>query len=215
MYKVIPGILEKNWSEIEEKINIAKAFSDTLHIDFIDGKFAPNTTFLDPTPFKKYASDLFLEAHLMVEEPINYLTDLSRAGFKRVIGQIEKMSDQKEFVGRAESLFEVGLAADAQTQVSDLNVPLYDLDCILIMTVSAGFSGQEFDPKLVEKIREISVREIHLPIEVDGGINDQTIILAQEAGAKRFVANSFIFNSPNPQEAYQTLVYALKEDRKQ
>jgi len=215
MYKVIPGILEKNWFEIEKKINIAKAFSDTLHADFIDGKFAPNTTFLDPTPFKKYASDLFLEAHLMVEEPINYLADLSRAGFKRVIGHIEKMSDQKEFVGRAESLFEVGLAADAQTPVSALNTPLYDLDCILIMTVSAGFSGQKFDPKLVEKVREVREKETHLLIEVDGGINDQTIILAQEAGAKRFVANSFIFNSPNPQEAYQTLVYALKEGRKQ
>jgi ribulose-phosphate 3-epimerase len=210
MYKVIPGILEKNWSEIEEKINIAKAFSDTLHIDFIDGKFAPNTTFLDPAPFKKYATDLFLEAQLVVEEPINYLADLSRAGFKRVIGHIEKMSDQKEFVARAESLFEVGLAIDAQTPVSDLNVPLYDLDFVLIMTVSAGFSGQRFDPKLVEKIKEIRDRDIHLTIEVDGSINDQTIILARNAGAKRFVANSFIFNSPNPQEAYQTLVYALK-----
>ena len=78
MFEVIPGILEKDWSEIERKIEIVKPFISTIHIDIIDGKFAPNTTFIDPLPFKKFTlplsgQALFFELHMMVDNPIAYL----------------------------------------------------------------------------------------------------------------------------------------------
>lgn len=206
MVEIVPGILEKDWNEIERKIEIAKAFAKSLHIDFLDGKFAPNTTFLDPLPFKKYSEQFLLEAHLMVEDPINYLEPLARAGFKRFIGHIEKMPDQNAFVVEAKKFGEVGLAIDGPTPLENLKVPLSDLDCVLIMTIKAGWSGQKFNPEYLDKVRILrpsfakASADKQVQIEIDGGINDETIIQAKAAGANRFVSSSCIFGSQNPQE---------------
>jgi ribulose-phosphate 3-epimerase len=205
MHEIIPGILEKDFRGIERKIEIVKPFAKTVHIDIIDGKFAPNTTFLDPIPFSKYAQDLFLEVHMMVENPIQYLESFAKAGFKRFIGHIEKMPDQTEFVAKAELLGEVGLAIDGQTSISEIRVPYDDLNCILVMTIKAGQSGQEFNPEYLKKVDAIKKVQELLPVEIDGGVNDKTILMAKSVGVNRFVSTSFIFNARNPQEQYNLL----------
>ena len=219
MFEVIPGILEKDWVEIERKIELVKSFASAIHIDIIDGKFAPNSTFLDPTPFAKYTlpssgQALLFEAHLMVEEPIQYLKPFADAGFKRFLGHIEKMSDQVEFVAQGELLGEVGLTIDGPTSLESLKVPLDDLDCVLIMTIKAGEAGQVFVPEYLKKVETLRQApsgawlrsaQNDIKIEIDGGINDKTIVEARKAGANRFVANSFIFNSQNPQTQYNLL----------
>src|SRR3989344_9689598 len=139
---IIPAILEKDWKEIEKKLEICREFANSVHIDFIDGKFADNMSFLDPQPFKKYSEYFTLEAHLMVEDPVKYLDNLSNAGFKKFTAHVEKMSNQVEFVAKGEQLGSVGLALDLNTPVSEIKVPLDDLDQILLMSVSAGASGQ-------------------------------------------------------------------------
>lgn len=218
MHEVIPGILEKEWSEIEKKIELVRPFAKTIHIDIIDGKFAPNFTFLDPAPFSKYTnpttgSGLFFELHMMVENPIQYLKPFADAGFKRFLGHIEKMSDQEEFIAQGQLLGEVGLAIDGPTDLSSIKVAHSDLDCLLIMTIKAGESGQTFNPEYLKKVEILRqapsgawLRSAQddpsagsgLAIEVDGGINDRTIIEAKNAGSTRFIANSFIFNSQDP-----------------
>lgn len=215
--EIIPGILEKEWGEIERKINLVKSFTKSasaaaaIHIDIIDGKFAPNATFIGPLAFKKFTKDLFFELHMMVEDPVQYLKPFADAGFKRFLGHIEKMPDQVEFVSQAKALGEVGLAIDGPTNLSLIKIPYEDLDCLLIMTVKAGKSGQKFDPKYLKKVDDPSTvlwkawHRSGLVIEVDGGINDQTIIEAKNIGATRFVTNSFIFNAKNPQKQYNLL----------
>lgn len=205
MLEIIPGILENEWSEIDRKINLVKPFAKTAHIDIIDGKFAPNTTFLDPVPFAKYSKDLLFEVHLMVENPIQYLKPFAAAGFKRFLGHIEKMSDQEEFVAQGQLLGEVGLAIDGPTDLSAIKVPYSDLDSVLIMTIKAGEAGQVFVPDYLKKVEMLRSAQHDMKIEVDGGINDKTIIQSKNAGANRFVANSFIFNSQNPQAQYELL----------
>ena len=205
MFEIIPGILENDWVEIERKINLVKSFARVVHIDIIDGKFASNTTFLDPKPFAKYTKDILFEVHLMVEEPIQYLKPFADAGFKRFLGHIEKMSDQVEFVAQGELLGEVGLAIDGPTQLDAIKVPYTDLDSILIMTIKAGESGQVFVPEHLKKIEILRSAQNDMRIEIDGGINDKTIVESHNAGATRFVANSFIFNSQNPQSQFQLL----------
>lgn len=202
-YRIIPGILEKDWSAIELKIQQVLPFAKAIHIDLIDGKFAPNATFLDPSPFKKYTKDIPFELHMMVEEPINFLDSWADAGFQKFIGHIEKMSDQVEFVAKAQSLGEVGLGVDQDSQLDRVEVPFSDLDVLLFMTVKAGVSGQEFVEKNLDKIKTAREKSF-IPIEVDGGINDQTIPKAKESGADRFVATSFIFKG-TPQEQYKIL----------
>lgn len=202
--RIIPGILEKDWVEIDKKIEKILPFSKTIHIDLIDGKFAENSTFIDPKPFSKYAKDVYLELHMMVEEPINYLKPWADAGFKRFIGHVEKMSDQIEFVAQAQILGEVGLAVDESTPLDAIKVSFDDLDVLFFMTVKAGASGQTFEEECLEKVRKAR-EKTNIPIEVDGGVNDKTIIQAKDAGVSRFVVTSFIFQSQDPEVQYKKL----------
>lgn len=210
MNEIIPGILEKEWSEIERKLEILKPFAKSVHIDIIDGKFADNTSFLDPEPFKKYEQDFLFELHMMVEDPISYLKPWADAGFQRFIGHIEKMPDPVEFVAQGQLVGTVGLAIDGPTSLDVLsNINLNDLDCLLIMTIKAGFSGQQFNPELLEKVREIRKKYGYLPIEVDGGINAETITKAKDAGANRFISTSHLFKSENIEETYRLLTSSI------
>lgn len=201
--QIIPGILETDWKEIEKKIQLVLSFAKTLHIDIIDGKFFPNTTFLDPIPFLRYTRAAEFEVHLMVEEPLNFLKPFADSGFVRFIGQIEKMTDQAEFVAKAQLLGEVGLAIDGPTEIERIEVPFEDLDVVLFMTIKAGESGQDLIDDYLIKVKQIKDK-ILIPIEVDGGINDQTIIQAKECGVNRFVTTSFLFNG-DPSENYKKL----------
>jgi ribulose-phosphate 3-epimerase len=205
MIDILPGILEKEWEPIERKLKLVKPFAKAVHIDLIDGKFAPNTTLLDPTPFKQYADTFFLELHMMVEEPISYLDKWADAGFRRFIGHVEHMSDQGEFVAKGENLGEVGLAVDAKTPLDAITVPYYDLDAILVMTVNAGFSGQSFLPECLNKVRQIKQRDFTEIIQIDGGVTDIVIPDAKKAGVSRFVATSFLFKSDHPLKQYERL----------
>lgn len=200
---IIPAILEKNWEEIEKKLIVCQEFANTVHIDFIDGKFAPNTTFLDFEPFKNYSNYFTLEAHLMTEEPINYLDRLFNAGFKRFIGQVEKMADQITFVAKGESLGAVGLALDLSTPISEIKVSLDDLDQILLMSVPAGESGQIFNSSIIEKITTLHSKYLG-NIEIDGGINNQTLLFAKNVGVSMFCVTSFLFRD-NPEEQFRIL----------
>ncbi len=204
---IIPGILEKEEEAIAEKINQVRHFAKTLHIDLIDGVFSPQATFQDPQAFSKYKEEFNLEVHLMVNNPLEYLESFANAGFRRFIGHIEMMQDLEEFIAKGQILGEVGLALDLDTDLSKITVSLEDLDVILLMSVKAGASGQEFNKSVLEKIKALREKSF-IPIEIDGGITDDTIVLAKEAGANRFVTTSFLF-SQNPTEAFEKLNRAL------
>jgi len=210
MHDIIPGILEKNWEEVEAKIKLLSPFAKTLHIDIADGIATNNTTFLDPAPFAKYKDQFFLELHMMVEEPIKYLKPFADAGFKRFLGHVEKMSDQAEFVAEGQILGEVGLALDGPTELSAITVPYDDLDAILFYTCQKmGFSGPPMLPERLEKVKAFRAKS-NIPIEVDGGVKDATIQLAKNAGATRFVATSFISSATDPKTAYESLASLVK-----
>lgn len=205
MHNIIPGILEKNWESIEKRIEQIKHFSNTIHIDLIDEKFSKTATFLDPKPFSKYSKDLFFEVHLMVDNPLQYLESFAAFGFRRFLGHIEKMENLEEFVARGQLLGEVGLAVDLETSIDKITVPLDDLDEVLLMGVKAGASGQEFGPQTISKIKALRQRT-SIPIGVDGGVNDKTIVDIKNAGADRFVVTSFLFNQKEPSKAYEVLL---------
>jgi ribulose-phosphate 3-epimerase len=228
MYEIIPspGTENKTFSEIEKKIEMVKPFVKTIHIDICDGKFANNKTFSDTDSFKEYlkkmaatersgwvAEDkgILFEVHLMVEEPISYIKQWADAGFTRFIGHIEKMSSQEEFVAEAQLYGDAALAIDKQTSVDAIKVPFDDLDALLVMTIQAGFSGQKFEESLLEKVKNVRGSYPDLAIEVDGGINDETIDVAAAAGANRFVATSFLFNLETPKTQFNLLEQKLQE----
>lgn len=200
---IIPTILEKSWEEIEAKFEIYKKFANCVHIDFLDGKFAPEKTFLDPQPFSKYSKYFKLEAHLMVDEPLFYLEKLADAGFRTFLGHVERMNDQIEFVAKGQELGAVGLALDIETPIEAIKVSLEDLDQVLLMGINAGASGRSFDERVIPKIKSLSEKEL-VNIEIDGGMNDQTLPLAKNAGANTFCVNSFLFKG-DPQKQFRLL----------
>ena len=212
MNEVIPGILEQEWSEIEKKLELIRPFAKSVHIDIIDGVFAENKTFLDPEPFKKYEQDFLLELHMMVDDPLQHLKPWAGAGFQRFIGHIEKMPDPVEFVAQGQLVGAVELAIDGPTSLDVLDgMNLYDLDCLLIMDITAGLSGQEFQPEMLEKVRRAKEKNPYLPIEVDGGINDKTIVDACRAGASRFITTSHLFKTENISAKFEELSSLVRE----
>lgn len=207
IHEIAVGILEKEWDAIDSKLTKAKGFAKTIHVDLIDGKFVTsNSTFMDPEPFSKYSKDLILELHMMAEDPIKYIKPFADAGFKRFLGHIEKMSSVTDFIAEAQLYGEVGLALDGPTDISVLdNVNFEDLDCVMIYTCQqVGFAGAQFDETKLEKVKVIRAKSM-ITIEADGGIKDSTLLFAKSAGVNRFVATSFIWNSPDPKIAFDTL----------
>lgn len=190
---VIPGILEKEWSRIEEKLRLVTPLVEWVQIDVADNTYVPNETLLK---FDKLDPALSFEAHLMVSQPEKYIKPLVDAGFKRLIAHVE-CQDPRLFLEQAKyENVEVGIAIDAATSIETIEPFLEEIDMVLVMTIEAGFSGQEFMTETVEKIKAIHEHFPDLPIEVDGGINDKTAKLVKDAGATRLVSTSFLFKDP-------------------
>ena len=155
---------------------------------------------------------ILFEVHLMVEDPINYLQKWADVGFTRFIGQIEKMSSQEEFIAKAQLLGEVGLGVDGPTALDALKVDYEDLDVVLFYTGDkAGFSGGTLKEDRLEKVKALRKINEFVPVEVDGGINDETIAIAYEAGVNRFVTTGFLFGLETPEKQFKLLEQKLQE----
>jgi len=143
---------------------------------------------------------LEIDVHLMVKEPVDWVEKSVRAMGDRIIGQVEMMSNQAEFIGKVqETGHQVGLALDLDTPVSVLDETLFTLvDVILLMSVKAGFGGQKFSELAIEKIRELAeIREkdkTNFKICVDGGIEEENIKQIADTGADEVAVGSSLFN---------------------
>lgn len=202
MIDIIPGILEKEWESVEDKLRLVAPHVDWVQIDIADNTLVPNETLLD---FSKFHPDnlstelrhLSFEAHLMVAHPEKYIKPLADAGFKRIIAHVECM-DPRLFLERATyEDVEVALAIDGPSELEVIEPFLDQIDMVLVMTIEAGFSGQEFMQETVEKIRRIHEHLPDLPIEVDGGINNTSAKIAKDAGSTRLVSTSYLFKHPD------------------
>ncbi len=196
MVDVIPAILEKEWGEIERKIKLVAPLVSWIQVDFADNTLVPNATLMDFSKFTKLGKSISLEAHLMVANPHNFIRPAGKAGFKRIIAHVESV-DPRLFLDEAryESV-EVGIAIDGPTELEQVEPFLEEVDFVLVMTIEAGFGGQPFLPEAVEKIKAIHAHHPDLPIEVDGGISDETARLVKDAGATRLVSGSYLFKDP-------------------
>lgn len=188
MEKIVPAILSSDPSGAKELISLCEGVVERVQIDIIDGKFADNKT-VDPSVLNDLDTKLKLDFHLMVEEPINWVEKCVRGGADRIIGQVEKMDSQEKFAGKVQDVGrKVALAIDLDTdeRIIEENI-LSTLDAVLVMGVPAGFGGQEFNPKVLEKIEKLSKmkQEDDTPFQiiVDGGITLENVKDIFDAGA--------------------------------
>lgn len=200
-----PGALS-SWEEIEKRIASVLPFAESVHIDINDGSFSDNKTWMDPAPFAKYTKEAIFEVHFMTDNPIQYVKSFADAGFSRFIGNVENMPDPVAFIAQTQLHGEAGLALDGPTPLSALDsVNLEDLDVVQLYTgESAGKSGAVMLPERLQKVMELRGRDAFLPIEIDGGVTDENILLAKEAGVTRFVTTGFLYTG-NVEENYKKL----------
>jgi len=206
MVDIIPAILTDSVTELTDKVKRVNDASfmegvnvRKIQIDIIDGVYVDNRT-LDPSSIANLDSDLGIDFHLMVKEPVNWVEKCATAGADRIIGQIEMMKDQIEFVGKVqETGLYVGLAVDLETPISKLDPTiLSNVDVVLLMAVKAGWGGQKFDPSVLEKIKELDKIRARdstpFKICVDGGETEDVIDDSYYAGADEIVIGQRLFN---------------------
>ncbi len=212
MIKISPSMLSCDFSRIgEEAEKIANSGADMLHLDVMDGHFVPNITFGAPVIKSiRNRTDIVFDVHLMISDPLKYAEDFVKAGADILTFHVESDSDVKATIEKIKSLScKVGLSVKPATPVEAVFPYLDDIEMVLIMTVEPGFGGQSFMEDMMQKItllrNKLQQTGKTADIQVDGGINEDTVSVAAKAGANVFVAGSAVFCTDSYEKAISLL----------
>lgn len=201
---IAPSILSADFSNLAQQIRLTEmGGADWIHCDVMDGHFVPNIT-IGPVIVKaaKKATKLPIDVHLMIEKPDRYLEAFAEAGANYISVHVEEVVHLNRSINRIKELgCKAGVVINPATPVNTINDVAEYIDLLLVMTVNPGFGGQKFISNSLRRIEEAanlkSKFNAKFLIEVDGGINSETIISVKNAGAEVFVAGSAIFHSDN------------------
>ena len=217
MYQLCPSILSADFNRLGEQIKILENEGvKILHIDVMDGDFVPSISFGMPVIKSiRKESKMFFDVHLMVTEPERYIRDFVECGADSITVHAEACEDLDctiELI-RAAGV-KVGVSIKPATPVNDISHLLDEVDMVLVMTVQPGFGGQKYLEECTEKIKElrelIDAEGLDTQIQVDGGINEETLSTVMEAGANLIVAGSYAFRE-NLAESVQDIQKKIEE----
>lgn len=212
MGKIAPSILSADISTLGEDIRMLdQGGADWIHIDVMDGHFVPNLTFgPNVVAAAKANTDLPLDVHLMVEEPEKMIDSFIEAGATGISIHAEATKNIHRVMQdiQTQDVY-AGVVINPGTPVSFIESVLPIVDMVLVMTVNPGAGGQKFIDEMVQKIEFLAdFREsnnLEYLIQVDGGINNDTIKICHDAGTDVFVAGSNVFGAPSPAKQIQIL----------
>jgi ribulose-phosphate 3-epimerase len=208
--KIAPSILAADFANLAADVARVAPESDLLHVDTMDGHYVPNLTIGPPVvkSLRKH-TDLFLDCHLMVDNPQVLLEEFADAGADSVTVHVELGDPRPLFDKIRELNMRVGLAFEPQTPFDAVEPYLADIDMLLVMSVHTGFGGQPFIAEVLDKARAaraaIDARALPVEIEIDGGIKIDNAHLAVDAGVDILVAGTGIFGASDPLEAARAL----------
>lgn len=208
--KISVSILNSDLLHLEESVRRVEASgAEMLHFDVMDGLFVPNISFGMPIlEAVNRLTDLFLDVHLMIHDPIRYVEAFRAAGADMITFHVESASDPFRTIDLIHSLgCKAGISVKPGTPARAVLPFVQEVENILVMTVEPGFGGQGYIHEMNDKIREIrrmiGDRETYL--QVDGGINAETVKEAAANGADLMVAGSFLFKAPDMRDAVSAL----------
>lgn len=200
MYQLCPSILSADFNRLGEQIKaLEKEGVEYLHIDVMDGDFVPNISFGMPVIKSiRKESKMFFDVHLMVMAPERYIQDFVDCGADSITIHAEACEDlERTIEAIRDAGVKVGISIKPATPVNDISHLLEDVDMVLVMTVQPGFGGQKYIPECTEKIQElrelIDSEKLDVDIQVDGGINEDTLETVMKAGANLLVMGSGVF----------------------
>lgn len=202
-FLIAPSIIASDFTRLADEIAaIESAGADWLHMDIMYGHFVPTITvgplFVEAC---KRATQLPIDAHLMISNPDQYLEAFAKAGANNITVHVETCPDLPQIIQKIKSLgCNAGVTLNPATPASALDAVLPLVDLVLVMSVTPGFSGQSFMPEMVAKVEEIrnklNALRSKARLEVDGGITVETLPHMYQAGADVFVAGNAIFKHP-------------------
>ena len=212
MIKIAPSLLSADFSRLQEELKmLTQAGADIVHLDIMDGHFVPNLTF-GPSVIKALRphSDLVFDAHLMVEQPSDYIEPLDEAGCDMISFHYETEPHADRVVQLIKKHdMKAGMVLNPSTPVEVLQDILPALDFVLLMSVNPGFGGQKFIPYVTAKVKRLAElierTKSSAAIEIDGGVGPQNAAALIAAGANILVAGSAVFNSADRAEMIRTL----------
>ncbi len=216
MKLIAPSILSADFTRLGDEIRAVEAAgADWIHIDVMDGHFVPNIT-IGPLVVKaaKRVTDLPLDVHLMIEKPERYIQAFADAGSDLISVQVEACGHLNRTIQMIkETGARAGVVLNPSTPLSTLDWELENVYHVMLMSVNPGFGGQKFIPSCLDKIRAlrrtIDEKKLETRIEIDGGVNENTIGEISAAGADIFVAGSAIFKSPDYAKTIATFKHIL------
>jgi len=210
MIKIAPSILSADFSRLGEEIKMVEDAVDMLHIDVMDGHFVPNLTVGVPVVKSiRKMTDLELDVHLMITNPMKFVKPFSDAGADIITVHAESVHWMEAIELIRKEGKKVGVSISPPTATSFIEPVLEEIDMALVMSVNPGFPGQSFMPEVVpkiKKIREVIEKDkLDIDLQVDGGISPETAPQVVEAGANVLVAGSAIFGAEEPLEVIKEL----------
>ncbi|EJX2692590.1 ribulose-phosphate 3-epimerase [Clostridioides difficile] len=208
MIKLAPSILSADFAKLLEDVRkVESAGCEYLHIDVMDGHFVQNITLgpLVVKSLKKENINMVFDAHLMIENPDQYIEEFVKAGCDIITVHQEACVHLHRTIQNIKSHgIKAGVVLNPATPVDTIKHVLPDLDMVLLMSVNPGFGGQSFIPCVLDKIKELKAiidsQGLNIDIEVDGGISPKNVAEVVQAGANVIVAGSAIFGSDDIQE---------------
>jgi ribulose-phosphate 3-epimerase len=205
---ILPSLLMCDFGDLRGEVEqLETAGARVLHLDVMDGHFVPNLTYGMPiVKGLRRHTQLPLDVHLMISDPLKYAEQFVDAGADLITFHVEAVSDPVAVAGAISELgVAVGIALNPDTPLETILAAVPHCDLVLVMSVNAGFGGQAFNPVALDKLRTLRERFPDLLLEIDGGIDNQTIGACRSAGCDLFVVGSAIFGQSDYGRAFNDL----------